>query len=72
MVEKTSNANGKKFGIVSVSDSSGTEEIFVFNPNWEDFKEIKVLSLIECKIIKSKSASRTNFRLLGWKVINEK
>jgi DNA polymerase-3 subunit alpha len=30
MAEKTSNANGNKFGIVSLSDSSGTEDIFIF------------------------------------------
>ncbi len=72
IIEKISNTTKKKFGIATLSDSSGTEEIFIFDPNWNKFKEIKLLSLIECKIIKSKTSSRISFKLSGWRVINEK
>ena len=72
IIEKTSKTTNKKFGITTLSDSSGAEEIFIFEPNWNKFKEIKLLSLIECKIIKTKSSSRINFKLSDWKVMNEK
>ncbi len=72
ITEKKEDKNGHKFGIVSLSDSSGSEDIFIFYPNWEKFKEIKISSLLECKIIKSNSQSKSKFRLTGWKVINGK
>lgn len=69
IVEKKEDKNGHKFGITTLSDSSGSEEIFIFYPNWESFKEIKKSSIIECKIIKSQKQSRTNFRIFDWRII---
>ncbi|MGL5591978.1 MAG: DNA polymerase III subunit alpha [Metamycoplasmataceae bacterium] len=69
IVERKADKNGNQFGIVTLSDSSGSEEIFIFHPNWESFKKIKVSSLIECKIIKLQSQDKINFRISDWKVI---
>ncbi|MDK2820026.1 MAG: DNA polymerase III subunit alpha [Mycoplasmataceae bacterium] len=70
--EKKKDKNGNLFGIITVSDTSGREDIFVFYPNWEKFKEIKASSLIECRIIKSNQESNYSIRILGWRKINEK
>ncbi len=64
--------NGLEFGIVTLSDSSGSEDIFIFFPNWNSFKDIKIGSLVECKIIKNKNTIKSNIRLMGWKILNEK
>ncbi|MGL5732479.1 MAG: DNA polymerase III subunit alpha [Metamycoplasmataceae bacterium] len=69
IVERKADKNGNQFGIVTLSDSSGSEEIFIFHPNWESFKEIKISSLIECKIIKLQGQDKMNFRISDWKVI---
>lgn len=61
--------NGNEFGIVTLSDSSGKEDIFIFSPDWTSFKEVEANSLIECKMIKN---DKNNIRVLGWRVINEK
>lgn len=70
--EKKRDKNGNLFGLITLSDTSGKENIFVFYPNWEKFKEVKQASLIECKIIKTYRESGYNIRLLDWKVIHEK
>lgn len=70
--EKKKDKNGSFFGIATLSDSSGKEDIFIFSPNWDSFKNIKIGSLIECKIIKNSNSSNFNIKLLGWRIINEK
>ncbi|MGL6124997.1 MAG: DNA polymerase III subunit alpha [Metamycoplasmataceae bacterium] len=69
IVEKKQDKNGHKFGIATLSDSSGSEEIFIFHPHWESFKEIKINSIIECRIIKFETQERTNFRIQDWRII---
>ncbi len=72
ITERKEDKNGNKFGIVNLSDSSGSEDVFIFYPNWEKFKEISISSLLECKIIKTNSQSKSNLRLTSWKVIHGK
>lgn len=69
ITEKKEDKNGHKFGIATLSDSSGSEEIFIFHPHWESFKKIEISSIIECKIIKIQSQERTNFRILDWRIL---
>ncbi|MGL5308874.1 MAG: DNA polymerase III subunit alpha [Metamycoplasmataceae bacterium] len=69
IVERKADKNGNQFGIVTLSDSSGSEEIFIFHPNWESFKMIKIPSIIECKIVKLQGQDKINFRISDWKVI---